>query len=324
MRARRLACAAVLAALLGGTGCATRAPVLEPLAAAGLPASVDLDGTPFHPQERYQCGPAALATVLAASGAAVTPEALVPEVYLPGRQGSLQPELMASTRTHGRVPYVLPPTTDALFATVADGVPVLLLQKLGAGPFPGWHYAVLVGYDAGQEIVLLRSGTTRRKAMSERHFLATWDRGGRWAMIALRPGDLPPVPDFASYMTAAAGLEAVGRAEDARLAYEAAAREWPGRALPELALANLAYARGDLAGAERGFNAAARLDPANAAARNNRAEVLRQMGCATAARRETERAQALAAGGPLEATVAATAGQVAAMPPGDAPGCPVD
>jgi hypothetical protein len=322
--ARHLASAAVLLAVLAGAGCAARAPLLEPLTAAGLPGSVDLDGTPFHPQERYQCGPAALATVLSASGATVTPEALVAEVYLPGRQGSLQPELLASTRRHGRVPYVLPPASDALFATVAAGVPVLLLQKLGAGPFPGWHCAVLVGYDAGRERVLLRSGTTRRKAMSARHFLATWDRGGRWAMVALRPGDLPPVPDFANYMTAAAGLEAVGRAEDARLAYEAAMRAWPDQSLPQLALANLAYARGDLAGAERGFRTAAGLDPADAAARNNRAEVLRQLGCATAARREVERARALAAGGPLEVTVAATARQVAAMPPGDAPGCPVD
>ena len=33
-----------------------------------LPVSVDLDGTPFFPQERYQCGPAALATILNESG----------------------------------------------------------------------------------------------------------------------------------------------------------------------------------------------------------------------------------------------------------------
>ena len=296
----------------------------EPLAAAGLPPHVDLDGTPFHPQRRYQCGPAALATVLESSGAAVTPDQLVPEVFLPGRQGSLQAELAASTRNHGRVPYVLPPSSDALFATVAGGEPVLVLQKLGAGPFPGWHYAVLVGYDTAESVVLLRSGTTRRKTMPAQQFLATWDRAGRWAMVALRPGELPPAPDFASYMNAAAGLEAVGRAAEAQLAYEAAVREWPDRALPRLALANLAVARGDLEGAERGFSAAVQLDPADAAARNNRAEVLRRMGCVTAARREVERAEVAAAGGPLEASVASTARQVADMPLGDAPGCPPD
>ena len=324
MDVRRLVSAAALAAVLGVSGCATRAPALEPVVAAGLPSRVDLDGTPVHPQRRYQCGPAALATVLEASGSAVTPDQLGPEVFLPGRQGSLQAELVASTRNHGRVPYVLPPASDALFATVAGGEPVLVLQKLGAGPFPGWHYAVLVGYDTAASVVLLRSGTTRRKTMPAYQFLATWERAGRWAMVALRPGALPPAPDFASYMTAAAGLEAVGRPADAQLAYEAAAREWPDRALPQLALANLAVARGDLEGAQRGFSAAVRLDPADAAARNNRAEVLRRMGCVTAARREAERARAAAAGGPLEASVASTARQVADMPPGDAPGCPLD
>jgi hypothetical protein len=324
MAARRFVCAAALAAVLGGSGCATRAPALEPLAAAGLPSHVELDATPFHPQRRYQCGPAALATVLEASGAAVTPDLLASEVFLPGRQGSLQVELVASTRNHGRVPYVLPPESDALFATVAAGVPVLVLQKLGAGPIPGWHYAVLVGYDTTHEVVLLRSGTTRRKSMPASQFLATWERAGRWAMVALRPGELPPAPDLASYMTAAAGLEAVGRAADAQLAYEAAAREWPDRALPRLALANLAVERGDLEAAERGFSAAVQLDPADVAARNNRAEVLRRMGCASAARREIERAQAAAAGGPLAASVASTARQIGDMPPGDAPGCPHD
>jgi tetratricopeptide (TPR) repeat protein len=203
-------------------------------------------------------------------------------------------------------------------------VPVLVLQKLGAGPWPGWHYAVLVGYDTAQESVLLRSGTARHKSMPVSQFLATWDRAGRWAMVALRPGELPPAPDFASYMNAAAGLEAVGRAADAQLAYEAAVRQWPDRSLPRLALANLAVARGDLVAAERGFSASVQLDPADAAARNNRAEVLRRMGCVTAAQREVERARSAAAGGPLEASVASTARQVGEMPPGDTPGCPSD
>lgn len=324
MAARRLVCAVALFAVLGVSGCATRGPTLEPLAAAGLPPHVDLDSTPFHPQRRYQCGPAALATVLEASGAMVTADQLAAEVFLPGRQGSLQAELVASARRHGRVPYVLPPTSDALFATVAGGAPVLVLQKLGAGPIPGWHYAVLVGYDAAESLVLLRSGTTRRKSMPADQFLATWERAGRWAMVALPPGELPPVPDFASYMTAAAGLEAVGRAADAQLAYEAAVREWPDRSLPRLALANLAVARDDLGAAERGFSAAVQIDPADAAARNNRAEVLRRMGCSTAAGREVGRAQVAAAGGPLAASVASTARQVGEMPPGDAPGCPLD
>ena len=311
------------AAALVMAGCAARGPVLAP-EAAETGGRVELESTPFFPQERYQCGPAALATVLSAAGADVTADSLVPEVYIPGRAGSLQAELVAATRQHDRVPYILPPTLDALLATLDGGLPVLVLQKLGAGPFPGWHYAVVVGYDASRDQLVLRSGTEQRKEMSARHFIATWDRADRWALVALQPGTLPPAPDFARYMEAAAGLEAVGRLDTAALAYEAAARAWPAESLPQFALANLAHTRGDLTAAEQGFHAAVHLNPADAAARNNRAEVLRALGCPTLARREIEVARVLAAGGPLSATVEATARAIASHENGDAAGCPPD
>ncbi|MEO7385334.1 MAG: hypothetical protein ABIX37_00195, partial [Gammaproteobacteria bacterium] len=48
----------------------------------------ELTGVPFFPQTIHQCGPAALATVLGASGVIATPDELAPLVYLPGRRGS--------------------------------------------------------------------------------------------------------------------------------------------------------------------------------------------------------------------------------------------
>jgi hypothetical protein len=316
--------ALVLGAALLAAGCAARGPLLEPRAAGAPAGPVELEATPFFPQQRYQCGPAALATVLVAAGVDTSDDALVPEVYLPGRQGSLQPELVAAVRRHDRLPYVLPPTIEAILAALDDGLPVLVLQKLGAGPLPGWHYAVVVGYDVERDRIVLRSGTEQRKMMSTRQFLATWDRAARWALVALPPGTLPPRPDFVRYMEAAAGLEAVGRHDSAMLAYAAAARQWPTEPLPQLALANLAHARGDLVAAEEGFHAAVRLDPGDAAARNNRAELLRQLGCPNLARQEIEVARALAASGPLSATVEATAAAIAAQPGSDAAGCPAD
>jgi hypothetical protein len=60
--------------------------------------SLELEDTPFYPQKEYQCGPASLATLLVASGVCVDPDILVPLVYLPGRRGSLQLELMSASR----------------------------------------------------------------------------------------------------------------------------------------------------------------------------------------------------------------------------------
>jgi tetratricopeptide (TPR) repeat protein len=324
MRARRRAGLASSVLALALTGCVAQEGRLAPDLPTGRPSRVELVDTPFFPQRDYQCGPAALATLLASAGITVQPDQLVAEVYIPGRQGSLQAEMIAATRSRGLVPYVLSPSLEALLAQLAAGQPVLVLQKTGAGPWPGWHYAVVVGYDTQTQRVVLRSGTEARLEMPASRFLATWDRAGRWALVALRPGTLPAEADLARYMQAAAGLEAVGQGEAARRAYEAAASHWPTEPLPRLGLANLAYGQGDLAAAEVGFRAAIERAPNDPVARNNRAAVLLELGCPGAARREIDNATVLAASGPHEHTVAHTRREIETAGGSDGAGCPAD
>src|ERR1051325_3239401 len=95
------------------TGCASFAPQTTQLRTTLPPKLhdyVELKDVPFFPQTEYQCGPAALATVLNTYGVKVTPEDLVPEVYLPARKGSLQIEMLAAARRHGLVAYQLAPS----------------------------------------------------------------------------------------------------------------------------------------------------------------------------------------------------------------------
>jgi tetratricopeptide (TPR) repeat protein len=267
----------LLASLLALAGCVAAPPRPGPL--PGFPESVELHATPFHPQTEHQCGPAALATVLCAAGAGVAPEVLADEVYLPGRQGSLQPELAAAVRARGLLAYEAGPALEDLYAQLAAGTPVLVLQRLGAGPWPGWHYAVLVGYDSRSGTVILRSGRNERLQMSAARFEATWDRGGRWALAVLQPGDLPARADFDRYLRAAAALEAVPDPQAASRAYTAATVRWPEQPMPWLGLGNVAAGQGDWQQAELAFRAALELDRGSAAALNNRAEALRQLGC---------------------------------------------
>src|SRR5262249_855454 len=139
----------------------------------------------------YQCGPAALATVLANAGAPVTADELVPEVYVEGLHGSLQAELLAATRRHGLIPYILAPSPHAPLAEVRPGRPVLGLENLRVPRIPVWHYAVVVGYDAGQDAIVLRSGTEQRRLERSSRFLRSWQRGDHWAFVAVEPGSLP-------------------------------------------------------------------------------------------------------------------------------------
>ena len=165
----------LLAVALLAAGCATSGDQVR--LPHGAPSRIELDSVPFFPQSRYQCGPAALATVLVASGRPATPAELVDEVYLPARRGSLQLELQAATRQRGRIAYQIKPTLESLVAELTAGRPVLVLLNLGLGRWPIWHYAVVVGFDAERERFILRSGTTRRKEMRASRFAGAWRRG---------------------------------------------------------------------------------------------------------------------------------------------------
>jgi tetratricopeptide (TPR) repeat protein len=273
---------ALLLALLLLVGCAGSSPLAQ--LPAEWPERIELTATPFHPQLEHQCGPAALATVLGATGRSVDPLSLAAEVYLPGREGSLQPELAAAARARGVLAYEVGPDLSDLLAEVASGRPVLVLQQLGAGPWPYWHFAVVIGYDKSRAQVLLRSGTDAHAALRASLFESTWDRGGRWGLVLLEPGSLPARPDLLRYMSAAAALETARNPAGAQAAYAAAATHWPNEPLPRVGLGNLAAGAGDWVDAERWYRSVLADDPSQAAALNNRAEALARLGCLDAAR----------------------------------------
>jgi tetratricopeptide (TPR) repeat protein len=241
-----------------------------------MPARVELTGVPFHPQEEYQCGPAALATVLVHAGVATTPEALVPQVYLPARGGALQAEMLAAARRHGLVSYRLAPALGDLLQEVADGSPAIVLQNLAAGFAPLWHYAVVIGYDLPREEIILRSGTTSRAVMKLSTFERTWARGEHWAMLALAPERLPATADEDRYVAAIAALERVAPGT-ARRAYTKALERWPGNLAAQIGQGNAAYAMRDLLGAEAAYREAIRRHPGAADAWNNLAQSLLEL-----------------------------------------------
>jgi tetratricopeptide (TPR) repeat protein len=256
---------------------------------------VELATVPFHPQDDYQCGPAALASVLATTQSPVTPEALVDEVYLPARHGSLQAEMLATTRRHGRLAYPLAPRLTAVLQEVAAGNPVLVLQNLAFNFAPRWHYAVVVGYDRERGLLLLRSGRTRRLEISMVAFENTWERGGYWAMLALPPSRLPATADADTFVAAAVALERNDPAA-AGAAYASALQRWPQNRLARLGLGNVAYRRGDLGAAAQAYREAAESDEGFADAWHNLAQVLYEQRDFGAARRAAGRAVAI--GGP--------------------------
>jgi tetratricopeptide (TPR) repeat protein len=256
-------------------------------------APLELEATPFFPQTQHQCGPAALATALGASGVDITPNALAPQVYLPAREGSLQAELVAAVRRHGRLAYVIEPAIGPLLEELQAGRPVLVLQNLGTRSFPLWHYAVVVGYRPGRDQIVLRSGTTRRKVTPAHRFLRSWQLADFWALVVLRPSQLPATARPDRYLKAVADLESTGQTEAAGLAYAEATRRWPNNATAWLGLGNTAFQSGNLKQAEHSYRQSIRAAPGYPAGYNNLAEIQARRGCFDAALETIESALAL-------------------------------
>lgn len=256
---------------------------------------VELEGTPFFPQDEFQCGPAALATVLQVSGVDdADPDILSEQVYLPERRGSLQMELLGATRRADRVPYVIAPNIESLLIELYAGNPVLILQNLGLPRWPIWHYAVVIGIDPLSEEVILRSGTTEREVVSLRRFERTWQMGDYWGLVVTEPGQIPISADPLRYFEAVAPLEEQQRFAAAGQAYEAATERWPDEATPWIGLGNIAYLQKRYADAETYYYHATELAPEYAPVFYNLAWALLRQGKHESALHAAEYAQQLA------------------------------
>lgn len=287
--------AGVLALVIGLlllAGCATT-PRLSPADRHALPSMAFNDDVPFHGQRKYQCGPAALAMALEATGREASVDALIPQVFLPGRDGSVQPEMLATVRRHGLIPFRLEGEFTALLGELAAGHPVVVMQNLSLPAWPQWHYAVAIGYDLPAEELVLHTGMTPERAVDFGRFDATWTRTDRWAFVALPPGELPADTNAETATRAIADFETVKGSETALPAWQALAERHPDAATVQFALGNALHATGDADGAMTAFQAAAEADPELAPAWLNLGLIASRQGRRDTAREALSRAAAL-------------------------------
>ncbi len=280
MAGARLAAGAFVLGILM-QGCALVVPQTNALYDAwpqGLPPHAMLDDVPFFAQDDYQCGPAALATTLDYAGLDVTPDTLVREVYLPARHGSLQADMAAAPRRHGIVSYALAPRYEDVLREVAAGNPVIVLQDYGVWPVHLWHYAVVVGYDRGENKVTLRSGQHPRLDMPLAILEYTWKESDYWALVTLRPGRIPATANEAEYLDAIRAMARVAGSEAAERAYDAFLVRWPGNEVAAIGLGEARYAQHRLHDAEGAFRAGLARHPASVPLMNDLAQTLSDQG----------------------------------------------
>lgn len=282
-------------------------------------AAVELVDVPFNPQTEYQCGPAALATVLQYRGQAISPDDLVSQVYTPQKQGSLQVDMVASVRQQGLMPYPLAPSMQALLTEVSAGNPVLVMQNLSFSWAPVWHYAVVIGYDIQQNELVLRSGETRRWISRLATFEKTWRRADYWGLVIVDPSQLPQTANSQDWLKTAFDLEQTRQTEKALTAYQTGFQAWPESVGLGMALGNLWYAQADYPQSARTFEQLSQSHPQEASVWNNWAYALKALACDLSALQAAQCAQKLA---PAQSYVQSTLSEMQTEREQDAAHCP--
>ena len=211
-----------------------------------------------------------------------------------GRTGDLQ----------GALALLVTGSLSTLFAEVAHGTPVIVLQNLGLSIAPRWHYAVVVGFDLRRREVVLRSGLNRREVMAMSTFEHTWARSNYWGMLIPRSGQFPRSADRTEVEKTLVQLEKYADPTAMLSWYQQAAERWPESLVFLIGLGQLAYHQGQLQDAERAFRQATDRHPQSAAAVNNLAIVLQRLGRLDEALAYADKAVAL--GGPWQAAAQAT------------------
>ena len=243
--------------------------------------------TPFFPQQDYQCGPAALATVLGWSGLDVDDQQLVEEVWLPNRRGSLALEMNAAARARGRLVYPIN-TPEQLFISLHHQQPVLVMQNLALERWPRWHFAVVTGYRDDGNTLVLNSDTRETLQVAWNRFVRTWARARYQGWLVLPPGELPAQ---AAAIPLVQSLEDLARTAGPEMAdpfWHPAAASFSDSFLMQFAYGNHLWATGKVDEAIKAFRQATQIRPDDPAGWQNLIIALHRSGCARAARQALE------------------------------------
>jgi ABC-type bacteriocin/lantibiotic exporter with double-glycine peptidase domain len=151
---------------------------------AGEVSAFQIESVPFVKQDRQQCGPASLASVLSFYGVSVQANSVSEVTYDPRIGGSLITDLENFARRLGFRTESGQGTVEKVKGFINQKMPVIVLIDLGFWLASKPHYLVLFGYT--EKGFIAHDGERASKIYDYSEFGKKWDKMGNTYLLIYR------------------------------------------------------------------------------------------------------------------------------------------
>ena len=206
-----------------------------------------LAGAPPVEQAAYQCGPAALESVLRYWGVAADAGVLSKTLSSsPRARGVLNIALAQQMKEQGFWTQMESSDLDQLKEWVRRGIPPVIALHVGRFGVPLYHFVVITGFDDQRNLFYLNAGRAGAESLGAAQLDAHWKKIGRWTLIVCPPERV--TWPLNGRQAAQLGLlfEKRGDLESAQRWYQTAAEQEPENPAIQFNLANVQMKRGQL------------------------------------------------------------------------------
>ncbi len=167
-------------------GCATSfTHQVKPPSTFSTHESLYLESVPAVSQKAYQCGPAALESVIRYWGESADADLIGKTIYKSGTRGVFNFSLSQYMKSIGFWSEIHEESSaENLKQWLRKGIPPIVMLDSGVLWARTYHFVVLKGFDDGLKIFYANTGEAETQAIDYKEFDKRWKKAGSWSLIA--------------------------------------------------------------------------------------------------------------------------------------------
>jgi tetratricopeptide (TPR) repeat protein len=202
--------------------------------------SLYLENVPSVAQIAYQCGPAALESVIRYWGGSAKADSIGKTLYESGTRGVFNFSLAHYVKTIGFWSEIHEePGDEGLKQWLRRGIPPIVMLDSGTLWARTYHFVVLKGFDDRQGIFYANTGVLETQAFDYREFKRRWKKADYWSLIVSPPEKVNWELDETQSIEIALIFEKNGNLNQAKRWVESVLRKNPKSLTAKFNLANI-------------------------------------------------------------------------------------